>query len=147
MQEYRKKNKDEILQRQKDYRRNNAIKWLWKQMYRRKDVLNISREEFYRIYAVPQQCPVLGIPISFDMTRDNLPSVDRIDSSRPYEVGNICIMSYRANMIKSVGSAVEHQKIADWLNQNGFGEIAGKCFDYKHPAATTVLFGRERKPI
>lgn len=66
---------------------------------------------------IPNACPALGIELkaSVEKYSDNSPSVDRIDSSRPYEVGNIAVISYRANMIKSIGNADEHQKISDWI--------------------------------
>ena len=59
-------------------------------------------------------CPVLGIPLKcavFEsgLTRetshakpmDNSPTLDRIDPTKGYIKGNVCIMSYRANMIKN----------------------------------------------
>ena len=47
------------------------------------------------------------------------PSIDRIDNSKGYVKENICVISMRANMIKSVGNSEEHQKIADYLREKG----------------------------
>jgi len=47
---------------------------------------------------------------------DCLPTVDRIDSSKPYEIGNIAIISWKANIIKNSGTAEEHRRIADWID-------------------------------
>ena len=68
--------------------------------------------------AIPDVCPVFGTRMvrgveawSFDS-----PSVDRIESARPYEAGNIAIISYRANVIKSFGTAAQHRAIADFID-------------------------------
>jgi hypothetical protein len=67
---------------------------------------------------IPSHCPVLGIELKIsDVPHDDsLPTVDRIDETRPYEKGNIAVMSWRANIIKSFGTAAEHRKIADWMD-------------------------------
>ena len=66
----------------------------------------------------PTHCPVLGIElfISDDPRSSNLPTVDRIDASRPYERGNVAIISRRANVLKNDGFAEEHRRIADWMD-------------------------------
>ena len=76
--------------------------------------------------AVPKVCPVLGIELSFDLSpkSDGLPTVDRIDSSKSYEVGNIAIISWRANVIKNMGTAEEHRRIADWMDRQIGGPSA-----------------------
>lgn len=68
---------------------------------------------------VPKVCPVLGIPLRMatGLHDDNSPSVDRIDNDRPYEKGNIAIISLRANFLKRNGTAEEHRRIADWMDQ------------------------------
>lgn len=73
-------------------------------------------------------CPVLGIPLysavfesglsrseSKTKPHDNSPTVDRIDSSKGYTMDNVCIMSYRANMIKNCGTIDEHRAIVRFL--------------------------------
>ena len=66
---------------------------------------------------MPKRCPILGIELSFSLPPNSagLPTVDRIDSSRPYEIGNIAIISWRANIIKNMGTAEEHRRIAEWM--------------------------------
>ncbi len=79
-----------------------------------------SYEEFQKeLSPVPTRCPVLGIPIflSSDCNFDNRGSIDRIDSKKGYMPGNIAIISMRANAIKNNGTAEEHRKIADWMDQ------------------------------
>lgn len=66
---------------------------------------------------IPEICPVLGIPIFRDRGRgdDNSPSIDRIDNTKGYIKGNICVISRRANTIKSCGSLEDHQKVIDYI--------------------------------
>jgi hypothetical protein len=72
---------------------------------------------------IPNVCPVLGIPI--DPSRkgngkasDNSPTIDRIDSSKGYTVGNIHVISFRANMLKSNATRDELKKILQFLENN-----------------------------
>jgi hypothetical protein len=64
-------------------------------------------------------CPVFGIPLDWSRIRNNgnrplpnSPSIDRIDPERGYVKGNIKIISFRANQIKSDGSPSELKLVA-----------------------------------
>lgn len=61
---------------------------------------------------VPAVCPVMGIPMTVGGARDNSPSLDRIDPSRGYVPGNVCVICYRANRIKPMPPWTI---CADWL--------------------------------
>jgi len=78
-------------------------------------------------------CPVLGIPlycaffgsghkrtdgVGKARPRDNSPTIDRIDSNKGYVKGNVCIMSYRANMIKNCGTLEEHKRIVAFMENH-----------------------------
>lgn len=66
--------------------------------------------------AIPEHCPVLGIPLSaVGSGLDSAPSLDRIDSAGGYVPGNVIVISKRANTSKSYGSAEEHERIAAWM--------------------------------
>lgn len=67
----------------------------------------------------PDTCPVLGIPLDYlsKVRVENSPSFDRVDSSLGYVPGNVVIVSWRANRIKSDGTEEEHRKIADYLSK------------------------------
>lgn len=67
---------------------------------------------------VPEFCPVLGCRLEFGTMdrRDTAPSLDRVDSSRGYVPGNVAVISWRANKLKNDGTAEEHQKLANWIN-------------------------------
>jgi hypothetical protein len=65
---------------------------------------------------LPEYCPVLGIKLAFNTVAsdDNSYSVDRIDNTKGYTMDNICIMSLKANKMKSNGTLEELVKIGKW---------------------------------
>src|SRR5258708_741448 len=56
----------------------------------------------WRDIAVPEKCPLLGIPLKFSNKRmhPNNPSLDRIDPKKGYTKENVWVVSWRANTIK-----------------------------------------------
>ena len=67
---------------------------------------------------IPDRCPVFGMPLVSSVgskATDVSPSIDRFDSNLGYIVGNVSVISRRANTLKNSGSAEEHQRIADWI--------------------------------
>jgi len=60
-------------------------------------------------------CPILGIEYNHEAchaTKDFSPSLDRIDNAKGYVSGNVQVISWRANRLKSNGTAEEFEKIA-----------------------------------
>jgi hypothetical protein len=82
-------------------------------------IRNITFEQFLHEIggSMPEMCPIFGIKLTFlaPPKSDCIPTVDRIDSSRSYEPGNIAIISWRANIIKNMGTSGEHRRIAEWI--------------------------------
>jgi hypothetical protein len=66
---------------------------------------------------IPSHCPVLGIPLARgDGARtDASPTLDRIEPARGYVAGNVAVISWRANRIKSDGSLSELERIVAWM--------------------------------
>lgn len=66
----------------------------------------------------PTHCPILGLELDYfaETRQENSVSFDRIDSSSGYVTGNVLVLSWRANRIKNDGTAMEHRKIADFLD-------------------------------
>lgn len=69
-------------------------------------------------------CPVFGVPLDWSRMRNNggkavpnSPSIDRIDPERGYVKGNIKIISYRANQIKSDASHEELKLVTAYLGR------------------------------
>lgn len=52
---------------------------------------------------IPEYCPVLGIKIQRTRAKitDNTPSIDRVKMSRGYVRGNVRVISWKANRLKS----------------------------------------------
>lgn len=64
----------------------------------------------------PLTCPILGIPIRHNMgkAQDDSISIDRIDSSKGYEIDNIIVISWKANRLKNNATVEEMQKISEF---------------------------------
>ena len=76
---------------------------------------------------IPDFCPILGIPLKRgDRTEhDSAPSLDRIIPENGYILGNVNVISYRANRLKNNGTSLEHRLISAWmtnLSHNSFAE-------------------------
>lgn len=69
---------------------------------------------------IPALCPALGIPLVEPQPglgrQDGSPSLDRIDCSLGYVPGNVVVISWRANRIKSNATPDELRKIAEWFD-------------------------------
>jgi hypothetical protein len=107
--------------------KSNPAKYLFQSVrnrqnrkYRTAHIVTLTFKEFMKEIGgvLPSRCPILGIPmrIATGYPDNNSISIDRIDNARPYEKGNVAIMSRRANFIKRDGTADEHRRIADWMD-------------------------------
>lgn len=117
---YYEENRTEILQRVKDFASSNQERVLFsaaKTRSKRFDVpFNI--QEFNIV--IPELCPILGIPLKREEGKrtDASPSLDRIIPERGYVVGNIAVISDRANRLKNNGTSEEHRKIFEWYKDS-----------------------------
>ena len=70
---------------------------------------------------IPEICPVLGIPINVrlgrGMRQPDSASLDKFIPSLGYVKGNIQVISWRANRLKSDGTPEEWVKIAEWCQK------------------------------
>jgi hypothetical protein len=66
---------------------------------------------------IPEYCPLLGIKLHKGDGKccANSPTLDRIDNSKGYVKGNVWVISYRANTIKSDATIEELRQIATRL--------------------------------
>ena len=66
-------------------------------------------------------CPVLGIEMVFGGTgsiQDNSASIDRFDTTQGYIKGNVWIISYKANRMKSDATIDDIKKVYDYMKAN-----------------------------
>lgn len=131
-------------QRNKDFRKSDAYKetrkeklanrysknpWLF--LYhsakcrakRRNIIFTITQDDVRQAWPQDGLCPVLGKPLLLrrgeKSWEDLSPSLDRIDSSKGYEPGNIAIISTLANVIKSyVNDPEVFRRIASYIESH-----------------------------
>lgn len=62
-------------------------------------------------------CPVLGIPLRYNgqARSDDSASLDRRDNSKGYEKGNVDIISFRANALKSNATVDEIRRLLAYM--------------------------------
>ena len=70
---------------------------------------------------IPSKCPVLGLAITMGRGRpeNSSPTIDRIVPSKGYVPGNIVVISYRANRLKSDATVAELQALSNFYERNG----------------------------
>lgn len=72
---------------------------------------NLTPEDVF----IPTHCPVLLIPLERASTdRDASPSLDRINNDLGYIKGNVVVVSFKANRIKSNASFEDLQKVVEY---------------------------------
>jgi len=88
---------------------------------------------------IPDICPVLGIPLIINELKssDNSPTLDRIIPELGYVKSNVKVISMRANMIKSYGSAEEHEAVAIYIRAN-----ASHISHTPHPTQEVSIDGK-----
>jgi len=97
-------------------------KWLHRTV-NSKDLTKAEKHELFEFFEerLPEVCPILNIPLVYGnegVRQDNSASIDRLDPTKPYVVGNVCIVSWRANRIKNDGTLEEHKKLVQWWEGN-----------------------------
>ncbi len=115
-----KDNIEHVFNRMYKAIKNNPEKHLLQLIKRRanKDKILVSITE-YDIH-IPKHCPVFGIKLQFHKgghgrRYGNTPSLDRIDNSKGYIPGNVKVISFRANRIKSDATKQEIKKLYKYI--------------------------------
>jgi hypothetical protein len=85
----------------------------------RKHSLPFNLTNAYIKSILPEVCPALGLTFDFGPKgsgpRWNSPAIDRIIPEFGYIVGNVAVISHRANVIKHDATAHEVMLVAKWL--------------------------------
>lgn len=115
---YRNENREKFLEICRRSKERNPKKHLLNTAKRRANERGWEFSITEQDIDIPDVCPALGIPIEkkFGERRHlRAPSIDRIDNDKGYVPGNVKVISYRANIIKGIGTAEEHEMIAKWM--------------------------------
>jgi hypothetical protein len=105
---------------------SNTPSWnLWNRAKRRASAHNVEFSitpfDVKDIWPLDNKCPILGIVLECNPNgkqgpQRQSPSLDRIESTRGYVKGNIAVISYHANLLKSSESnPMVFEAIAKWL--------------------------------
>lgn len=95
--------------------RRNLLKWA-KDRARRKGLeFDLTVDDI----SIPNLCPVLKVPLCTNSSRPCgfSPSLDRIDPTKGYIRGNVIVVSYRANRLKSDASLLELLAVASFYSR------------------------------
>jgi|HubBroStandDraft_3_1064219.scaffolds.fasta_scaffold172727_2 hypothetical protein len=84
-----------------------------KRAKRRKTKFNISEKDIH----IPTRCPVLGIPLFIGnrQLKDNSPTIDEIIPGKGYVKGNVAVISWRANRLKSDATLKEIRRVHRYM--------------------------------
>ncbi len=68
---------------------------------------------------IPEFCPALGLKLEFNTGgfKDNSPSLDRINNGLGYIKGNVQVLSYKANAMKSSATFEEVEKLYYFMKE------------------------------
>lgn len=114
---YRAENREKRLAQMRIWKQNNPAHSLWLNCRSRATKNGIEFTITKEDIVIPEFCPILGIKMQIGGNRWNSPSVDRINPSLGYTKGNIAVISYRANKIKTDATPQELSAIVDWLRK------------------------------
>jgi hypothetical protein len=101
--EYYWKNKGKVQQRKRNSLVGDGRKELWKGARIRADNKGVPFTITIDDIVIPDVCPVLGVKLEHGVgcVCDNSPTLDRIIPELGYVVGNIQVISHKANTIKN----------------------------------------------
>lgn len=98
------------------------LKELWRHLKqsatKRKIPFSLTLTDLNNI-SFPVTCPILGLELKFNKDRaaDDSYSIDRIDSSKGYEIDNIVVISQKANRVKNNATSDELAKIEQFYRE------------------------------
>jgi hypothetical protein len=89
-----------------------------KQRANDKTAINVLVDE---LSPPPTHCPIFGVELEYagekGLNRPNMASIDKIIPALGYVVGNVAIISRRANTIKNDASLEDLEALASWLRR------------------------------
>lgn len=109
--------KTHTLESRQRRKQQSPIKWMLKEVEYRAKKKGIPFDLTEKDIVIPEVCPILGIPLVFNEGhgKDNSPSLDRFIPELGYVKGNVAVISYRANTIKSSATLQEVAAVLHWM--------------------------------
>ena len=98
----------------------------WREKFPVKSLLRLAKKRGHEVtiteddIEIPTHCPILGIPLEMGtrMRKDGSPSLDRVNNSKGYVKGNVRVISWRANRLKSDATVEEIKAIYDYMRKS-----------------------------
>ena len=110
---------EEILNTRLRYRYNNLEKIMFRSARNNAKLKNLACTITAADIIIPEFCPLLGLRLDRNRIgprENNSPSLDRFDSTLGYVPGNIWVISWRANQLKSNATLAELQLLVSSLS-------------------------------
>lgn len=102
--------------KQKQYRKNDPLRFLLYAAKARAKLRNIPFELTPADLVLPTHCPILGMPIMLneDIQQDNSITLDRLVPELGYVKENVIVISAKANRIKNDATIEDVQRVVDF---------------------------------
>ena len=91
---------------------------------RNRHEVTISNKDIYNIWPEDNKCPIMKTTFRRGEPRTNSPSLDRIDSSKGYESGNIQIICTLANKMKQNATQQELERFCEYYGKSNSNNSA-----------------------
>lgn len=114
---YAKRYSKQKVERTSKWKRSNPERRIWQTAKKRALDRGIEFNIGWADVVIPKTCPVLGIDIcttNKNVSADS-PSLDRIDNSRGYVVGNVQVISHRANSLKNNLTLEQAERLVSYM--------------------------------
>lgn len=110
---------------------------------------NITIQDIKDVFPNDWICPALGVKMEVATGKNNelSPTLDRIVPDYGYVKGNIMVISYRANGIKSNAVPSEIKSVYDYVVKKYWKAIEYFAEHNIDPPSSTIRVGRERNVL
>lgn len=117
LKKYRKENAECLAQKKKEYCLQFPERIMLARAKKRAKYFHLPFNLEIENICIPEYCPVLGIKLVIGTTgdRDNSPSLDKVIPELGYIKGNVRVISWRANRLKSDATADELDKLSIYV--------------------------------
>ncbi len=112
-----KKSREEQNEYKRGLNRQNPLSIILQQAKRRAKLKSVPFDITIDDIEVPKVCPVLGLPLVVNQghAKEDSMTLDRIVPELGYVKGNVAVISFKANTIKSNATVEELKKVIEWL--------------------------------